>query len=413
MATPSRTSKLITNPKDIQFLVNIKEEDITTSFFNDLFGEFESGRRFEPYDLITIPVDSYGLKDHRNKKPFTTTIGIWIFNKYFIEPHLFDMFHYINQTVNKKLFGKINGKLSEAVLEDKLPLDSLKDFMMKTQKCMPYISILAPNYTNKMLECTVAIDKKKKELFEKYRKELDAGDPIVGDKVEKELLNYALEYMGDDPSMDMFDSGARGSIPNNFKNMFVMKGVIKDPDPNAKQKYHVAESNYIDGISPNEYALFANSLAAGPYSRAKKTEKGGYLEKLFLRAFQHLTLDPPGSDCHTKRFIEVELTPQNIELWMYSYVIGSGGALTEITSETKDKYIGKKVKLRFSSLCESKTGICNKCMGNLYYRLGYKENAGTSLTQIPSKQKNISMKAFHDSTQQLVTMDLEEVFQCK
>ena len=71
--------------------------------------------------------------------------------------------------------------------------------MMKTQKCMPYISILAPNYTNKMLECTVAIDKKKKELFAKYRKELDAGDPIIGDKVEKELLNYALEYMGDDP----------------------------------------------------------------------------------------------------------------------------------------------------------------------------------------------------------------------
>ncbi len=413
MPTPSRTSKLITNPKDIQFLVNIKEEDITTSFFNDLFGEFESGKRFEPYDLITIPADSYGPKDHRNKKPFTTTIGIWVFNKYFIEPHLFDMFHYINQTVNKKLFGKINGKLSEAVLEDKIPLDYLKDFMMKTQKCMPYISILAPNYTNKMLECTVAIDKKKKELFDKYRKELDAGDPIIGDKVEKELLNYALEYMGDDPSMDMFDSGARGSIPNNFKNMFVMKGVIKDPDPNAKQKYHIAESNYIDGISSNEYALFANSLAAGPYSRAKKTEKGGYLEKLFLRAFQHLTLDPPDSDCHTKRFIEVELTQQNIELWMYSYVIGSSGALTEITSENKEKYIGKKVKLRFSSLCESKTGICNKCMGNLYYRLGYKENAGTSLTQIPSKQKNISMKAFHDSTQILVTMDLEEVFQCK
>lgn len=413
MATPSRSSKNITNPKDIQFLVNVKEEDITTSFFNDLFGEFESGRRFEPYDLITIPAGSYGPEGRKNKKPFTTTVGLWIFNKYFIEPHLFDMFKYINQTINKKLFGKINGKLSEAVLEDKLPLDTLKDFMMKTQKCMPYISILAPNYTNKMLECTVAIDKKKKELFAKYRKELDAGDPIIGDKVEKELLDYALEYMGDDPSMDMFDSGARGSIPNNFKNMFVMKGVIKDPDPNAKQKYHVAESNYIDGISPKEYALFANSLAAGPYARAKKTEKGGYLEKLFLRAFQHLTLDPPNSDCHTKRFIEVELTPSNIELWMYSYVIGPGGTLVELTSETKEKYMGKKVKMRFSALCESKTGICNKCMGNLYYRLGYKENAGTSLTQIPSKQKNISMKSFHDSTQQLVTMDLEEVFQCK
>ena len=48
-------------------------------------------------------------------------------------------------------------------------------------------------------------------------------------------------------------------------------------------------------------------------------------------------------------------------------------------------------------------------MGNLYYRLG-KYNAGTSLTQIPSVQKNIAMKAFHDSTQKLYTMDLATVF---
>lgn len=413
MPTPSRKSKVITSNVDINYLVNIKEEDITTSFVNDLFGEFESGRRFNPYDIITVPANSYGPADNRNKKPFVTTVGIWVFNKYFIEPHLFDLFKYINKTVDKGVFKKINNKISECVLEDKIPIEAMKDFMMKTQKAMPYISILAPNYTDKMLECTVAIDKKKKELLEKYKDQLAAGDAVIADKVEKELLDYALDYMGDDPSMDMFISGARGSIGNNFKNMFVMKGVIKDPDPNAKQKYKVAQSNYIDGIIPEEYALFANSLAAGPYARAKKTENGGYLEKLFLRAFQHLTLDPPGSDCGTKRYLEIELSPKNIELWMYSYVIGPGGQLTEITSDNKDKYIGKKVKIRFSALCESKTGICNKCMGNLYYRLGYKQNAGTSLTQIPSVQKNISMKAFHDSTQKLYTMDLEEVFQCK
>ena len=118
MATPSRTSKNITNPKDIQFLVNVKEEDITTSFFNDLFGEFESGRRFEPYDLITIPAGSYGPEGRKNKKPFTTTVGLWIFNKYFIEPHLFDMFKYIKRLIKscleksmesfQRLFLKIN-----------------------------------------------------------------------------------------------------------------------------------------------------------------------------------------------------------------------------------------------------------------------------------------------------------------
>ena len=406
----SRRSKTVTSPKDIEYLVSITEKDITTTFIMELFGEFKSGQRFHPYDIITIPAGSYGPDKHKNKNQFTTTVGIWVFNKYFIEPHLFDLFHYINETITSKLFKKINNTLSEAVLEDKLPLKYLKDFMMKTQKCMPYISILAPNYTNKMLSCSVAIDKKKQELYKKYKDQIEKGDEIAANKMEKELLQWAIDYMGDDPSMDMFISGARGSIPNNFKNMFVMKGVIKDPDPNAKQKYNVAMSNYIDGISPDEYALFANSLAAGPYARAKKTENGGYREKLFLRAFQHLTLDPEGSDCGTKRYLEVVLTDSNINEWMYSYII-EGSKLVELTSENKSKYIGKKVKVRFSALCESKTGICNKCMGNMYYRLDKKENVGTSLTQIPSVQKNISMKAFHDSTQSLYEMDLEKVFQ--
>lgn len=407
---PSRQSKTVISPKDIEYLVSITEKDITTTFIMETFGEFDTGQRFRPYDLVEMPANSYGPEGKKNKNKFMTTVGIWIFNKYFIEPHLFDLFHYINETVNSKLFGKLNNTISEAVLEDKLPVEAMNDFMMKTQKCMPYISILAPNYTDKMLTCTKAIDKKKKELYLKYKDQIDKGDEIAAIKMEKELMNFALEYMGDDPSMDMFISGARGSIKNNFKNMFVMKGVVKDPDPNAKQKYNVALSNYLDGIAPSEYALFANSLAAGPYARAKKTENGGYLEKLFLRAFQHVTLDGEGSDCGTKRYIEVTLTEDNLNLWMYSYII-EGSKLVELTSDNKSKYLGKKIKLRYSALCESKTGICNKCMGNLYYRLGDKENVGTSLTQIPSTLKNISMKAFHDSTQQLYEMDLEKVFQ--
>lgn len=405
----SRKSKKITSPKDIEYLVNIKEKDITTSFIMDIFGEFETGQRFRPYDIIEIPENSYGPEGKKNKKPFVTTVGIWIFNKYFIEEDLFDMFKYVNKTIDKKMYGKLNNEISVAVLEDRLPLETMKRFNMKTQKCMPYISILAPNYTDKMLTCTEVINKKKKELYKKYEEQIKKGDEIAASRMEKELLDFAIEYMGDDPSMDMFISGARGSIGNNFKNMFVMKGVIKDPDPNAKQKYNVAMSNYIDGISPDEYALFANSLAAGPYARAKKTENGGYREKLFLRAFQHLTLDPPGSDCGTKRYIEVILTESNINEWMYSYII-EGSKLVELTSQNKSKYIGKKVKVRFSALCESKTGICNKCMGNLYYRLD-KTNVGTSLTQIPSVQKNIAMKSFHDSTQSLYDMDLEKIFQ--
>ena len=405
----ARKSKTITNQKDIEYLISIKEEDITTSFIMDNFGDFGNGPKFNPFDIITIPKGSYGPDGKKNKNDFTTCVGLWVYNKYFIEKDLFDIFGYINETIDKKKDKYINNTLSQCVLEDKIPLDVMDRYLIKQQKCMPYVDILAYNYSEKMLTCTRAINKKKSELLKKYKEGIEAGDPLVGDKMEKELLDFAVEYMGDDPSMDMFISGARGDISNNFKNMFVMKGVVKDPDPNAKQKYKVAMSNYIDGISPEEYALFANTLAAGPYARANKTQKGGHLEKLFLYAFQHVKLLDEGSDCKTTRTITVHLTNKNVEYYMYMYIV-EGSKLVELTSDNKNKYIGKIVKFRYSSLCKAPAGtICHKCMGNLPYRLGVK-NIGTSTTQIPSTLKNISMKSFHDSTQKLYEMDIEDVF---
>jgi hypothetical protein len=104
-----------------------------------------------------------------------------------------------------------------------------------------------------MITCTKAIGKKKEELLKKYKKEIEAGDPVITEKIEKELLEFAKEYIGDDPSMDTILSGAGGDFNNKFKNMFVMKGAIADPDPNAKQKYRIVTGNYIDGIPAEEY----------------------------------------------------------------------------------------------------------------------------------------------------------------
>lgn len=406
-----RRSKVITDPNDIKYLLNISDEllENTSTTIMELFGEFNGKSRFNPYDIIEIPANSYGPEGKKNKKPFKTTVGIWIFNKYFIEKDLFDLFHYVNKTIDDGLYGDMNTKLSYALAEDRITTKQLADYSMKCQLFMSYVSILSPNYTEKMLTCSKAINIKKHELIQKYKKELDAGDEIVATKMEKELLDYAKEYMKGDPSMDMFLSGARGTVGNNFKNMFVMKGVIKDPDPNAKQPYKVATSNYIDGISPEEYALFANALAAGPYSRAAKTANGGYLEKLFINALQHITAGPEGSDCGTQKTITVTLDKKNIKSYMYSY-IKEGNKLIELTSQNMDKYIGKTVKFRYSSLCEFKNGLkCHKCMGNAWYRLG-KTNAGTATPKIPSTLKNISMKAFHDSVQQFNEIDLNKIF---
>lgn len=402
-----RHSKLITNKEDVEFLLNLTENDINSySLIMDLFGEFNGKRRFNTYDLIEIPPNTYGKEGHKNKNKFTTTVGKWIFNKYFIEPRLFDIFHYINTPIGKKQFGKINEKMSYAVLEEKCSIDDLKDFILKCQQFQPYSTVLSSSYSLNMLLITKQIDKRKKELFKKYEKEIANQDLVVIDNIQKELLDYAKELLKDDPAMDMFESGARGSFDNNFKNMFVMRGAVKDPDPN--KGYNVISSNFIDGIGKDEYSALANSLAEGPYSRAKKTESGGYNEKLVLNSYQHIKLDKPGSDCGTKRYIEIDVTEDNIKEIMYCYTI-VGSNLVEITSDNMNNFIGKKIKLRFASMCESKTGFCNKCAGNLFYKLGI-TNIGTAMPQLMSRIKVLQMKGFHDAQVKLTEMNPMKAF---
>ncbi len=411
-----RVSKMITKQEDIDYLLSVKEPDITTSFIMNNFGDFGDGPRFNPYDLIEVPIGAYGGtmangKERKNKNKFTTGVGRLIFNKFFFEsdPVLLQYFPYTNDNVTGKTYEGILNQMGYLMLEGKVDTETYKRFCKKSQKMMPYVSILAPNHSDNMLTITKRINKKKAQLLKEHKAELDAKDDNsvkVFDQISNELLDYAKDLMKDDPAMDMFNSGAGGSFGNNFKNMFVMRGAVKDPTPN--KGYNMITSNYIDGISKEEYSAIANTLAAGPYARSKKTEVGGYWEKLFMAAFQHIELLPEGSDCGTKRYIEMNVDKKNINMIMYSYAI-VGNKLVEITSENRDQFIGKKVKLRFSSMCEAKNGICNACAGNLFYRLGIK-NVGSATPQIPSKLKLLSMKLFHDDQLNFTEMDPMRAF---
>ena len=268
-----RKAKEIKDKALINEILSLTEDDcLTMSTIMDLLGDFGDGEKCRPYDYFQVPANTYGPDNKKNKKPFYTTVGLWIFNKGFIEQDLFDIFQYIDEPISKKVHGKINNELSYAILEDKIPIDTLKRFELKIQKFMPMVSVLSASYTEKMLTINTDIDKKKKELMKKYEKGLQEKDAKVMSDMEAELLAYAKELLKDDPAMDMYNSGARASFGNNFKNMFISKGAVKNPDPN--KGYDLITSNYMSGISKEDYPAFAASLSAGPYSRAKKTETG-------------------------------------------------------------------------------------------------------------------------------------------
>lgn len=412
MSREVRKPNLITDKKIIDLIFNTPVSEYNTGFFMELFGDFNGNGKslVNPYDEIYLEPGIYGKPGKKNKKRQLTTVGIFIFNRFVIEEDLFDVFGYINENLNKKKVGKMTDTLKYALLEDDITIDQMKLFLMKLQKLMPYVSILSPNISMDVYTMASKIEPKKQQLLKQHKEAIDKGDPTVVGQIEKELIKQAKDMLKDDPSLDVYDSGVRSSYTNDFKNMYIMNGCVLDSDPEAKNKYKVITSNLMNGVKREEYATLAMSLTAGPYARARKTQYGGYWEKLIISAYQHLKTGPAGSDCGTNDTVEVYLTSKNVDMWMYSY-IKEGSTLTELTSKNRDKYLNKKVKFRFASLCEYKdpSCFCNKCIGNLFYRIGV-NNIGTSMPVIGSTLKNRSMKSFHNSQVTTHKLDLNKIF---
>ena len=65
-----RKAKQITNPNDVEFLLNLTEEDLLKqSTVMEMFADFSGNDkpRFHPYDTVTIPPGSYQISS-KNKK---------------------------------------------------------------------------------------------------------------------------------------------------------------------------------------------------------------------------------------------------------------------------------------------------------------------------------------------------------
>lgn len=391
--------------KDLpQFVLHITEKDVCSSLIYNLFGDFGDGPICNPYDILWVPEGVYGPEGHKNKNVFSTTVGIYIYNRWNFEQELHHVTGYVNDTMRKKLFNKINQDLSYALLEDKITIDVLKRYLEKTQKIMPFEVILAPNLDADLMNITEQLSKRSKKLFAENKEALDRGDITVSERIINELLDYAKELLKDSPSIDNYDSGT-GASWSNFKSFFIANGMVFD---DSTGEFKMVKSNFMDGISAEDYAISAASMSYPAYSRNKKTASGGYYSKLLTSAYQHIKIGPKGSDCKTDRYVTVKLDNSNINLWMYSF-IKEGDKLVELTSDNKDKYIGKTVKFRFASMCKSKGYICNACAGNLFTRLGTTD-IGLAESQVAERLKNAMLKLFHNSEITTAELDVNKAF---
>lgn len=118
-------------------------------------------------------------------------------------------------------------------------------------------------------------------------------------------------------------------------------------------------------------------------------------------------MDDKGSDCGTTHTVNVELTKDNVNYYLYHF-IKSGSNYIRLEPSNQNKYIGTTVKMRLPDFCCGKK-LCNRCAGDRYYLMDL-PNIGLTFGRVSNSTLRARMKKSHDSTVRTFTLDTNKVF---
>jgi hypothetical protein len=205
-------------------------------------------------------------------------------------------------------------------------------------------------------------DKKRNELFEKFKTDIANNNLSVTEQIEKELIELDKSEKVGDPFFEWYQSGSSGKMgySGDFKISHIMVGGV--PRGIGTGEFHVSTSNYIDGTKKEELAIFADQMVIAAFMRAKNTAVSGYMSKQITSVFQSLQLAKYGSDCETKRSMSIVITDSMKDTYVGSYL--SNGI--KLTYDNIDKYLNKSIDIRSPIICEDEK-ICSKCAGERIY----------------------------------------------
>ena len=364
--------------EEINYLLKLTDDDVTKSNMIRWFAiQRKTQPMFSPQDKFRLPKGKL-----HNDTDIITSVGKYIFNLFIISPFQ-GKINYVNEPITKKRLEDLEAQISQLVLDEIIPCDWFIDYLNRIQ-WFGYIGVdfITPALTEGLIIPNEVVKKRKEELIKQNKAAIEAGDAKVATAMEGELMDLAKKVLKDDPGIDLYNSGAKSKLGTHYKAFSGMQGAVLD---NATGKYNVCVSNYMDGIDKKEYAAFGDTIVYAAYSRAVGTEKGGYITKQMFAAFQTVSLDDKGTDCHTTKTLDIVLTKNNYKLFLYRYIV-EGGKLVRIDNTNIKNYIGKTVHLRSVLYCQNPK-LCNKCSGDLYYNLDIK-NAGLTVTKVGSVVDN-------------------------
>ena len=312
---------------------------------------------------------------------------------------------YKNFTFTKSSADKLYEEMANLFIDKKISHFVMEQFTNNLNwlgfTLVPY---LAPSMDLLSVSPTKEIKDIRKKTFDEYSDAIASNDVLTyNNEVEPKILSQAAKILDEKHSSGklIFDSGVNGSFNTNYKITSVARGVVaKSNDPAA---YTIATSSLVEGVSKKEMPVAADIAVQGSQGRAIDTRQGGYKVKQFYAGFQSISADFPGTDCKTPYTLEVLI--DNYKDYLYRN-IEENGKIVNLSRESKDKYLGKVVKLRSPFFCQNPK-ICHVCAGDMIHKLGIR-NIGLSSSNIGSALLNASLKAFHSLSVKSASFNIED-----
>ena len=213
---------------------------------------------------------------------------------------------------------------------------------------------------------------------ERYNKVIEVWNNAKNE-VQKELEVYAKEDM-DNPIFMMMNSKARGNI-SNFTQLAGMRGLMAKPDGTPVEI--PVTSNFVEGLSVDEFFLSTHGARKGSADTALKTADSGYLTRRLVDVSQDIIVKE--EDCGTSEGVVVRtfINDKNgsvIEK-LYDRIVGrfankpiinpkNNKILVErnelITDSIAEKIVDagiEEVEIRSTLTCNTRNGVCCKCYG--------------------------------------------------
>ena len=219
---------------------------------------------------------------------------------------------------------------------------------------------------------------------ERYNQVIDKwteADSALTDNLMKEIAEHK---QGFNSVYMMLDSGARGSKAQ-IKQLCGMRGLMAKPRKSGDTGGAIIEnpilSNFVDGLSVQDYFISTHGARKGLADTALKTADAGYLTRRLVDVAQDVVIIE--EDCETLRGIETSALKDNDKV-VESLVSRIAGRYTlfdikhPVTDEViveGNEYITQKVAeyieevgieevtIRSVLTCEVKRGVCGKCYG--------------------------------------------------